>query len=136
MIKPAASQIPLSAERDDNAHDVLVSVIVPVYNEAPVLDAFHARLSLTLNQLDGVQSEVLYIDDGSTDESFAKLESIHAHDARVGLVRLSRNFGKESALSAGLDLARGQAVVVIDADLQDPPELLVDMMNVWREGAD
>lgn len=136
MIKPAASQMSLSAELDDNAHEVLVSVIVPVYNEAPVLDAFHARLSSTLNQLEGMQSEVLYIDDGSTDESFAKLEAIHSHDVRVGLVRLSRNFGKESALSAGLDLARGQAVVVIDADLQDPPELIIDMMNVWREGAD
>lgn len=115
---------------------VSVSIVVPVYNEASVLRAFHARLRQALDQLTAETFEVIYIDDGSTDASFARLESLQAQDPSVGIARLSRNFGKESALSAGLDFAKGQAVIVIDADLQDPPEVIPAMVHAWRHGAD
>lgn len=101
---------------------VSVSIVVPVYNEASVLRAFHARLRQTLDQLTAETFEIIYIDDGSTDASFARLESLQAQDPSVGIARLSRNFGKESALSAGLDLAKGQAVIVIDARCLSTPE--------------
>jgi glycosyltransferase involved in cell wall biosynthesis len=115
---------------------VTVSIVVPAYNEASVLAAFHSRLRLALSPLTTETFEVIYIDDGSTDTSFARLKNIQAQDPSVGIARLSRNFGKESALSAGLELAKGQAVIVIDADLQDPPELIPDMVHAWRHGAD
>lgn len=113
-----------------------LSVVVPAFNEEAVLPAFHRRLSATL---DGLRErvEILYVDDGSDDRTRAVLQRLRAEDGRVGLLELSRNFGKEVALSAGLHHARGAAVVVIDADLQDPPELISRLLAVQREtGAD
>ncbi|MEA2774158.1 MAG: polyisoprenyl-phosphate glycosyltransferase, partial [Acetobacteraceae bacterium] len=99
-----------------------ISVVVPAYNEASALDLFHGRL---LHALAGLESwEVVYVNDGSTDGTLSVMEALHRTDNRVALVSLSRNFGKEIALTAGLDHAAGDAVVVIDADLQDPPELI------------
>jgi glycosyltransferase involved in cell wall biosynthesis len=112
-----------------------VSVVVPVYNEEAVLAEFHRRLAAVLDGL-AAPSEIVYVNDGSTDGSMAVLAALHAGDARVAVVDLSRNFGKEAAMSAGLDHAGGDAVVVIDADLQDPPELIPDMIRAWREGHD
>ncbi|RII82814.1 glycosyltransferase family 2 protein [Neopusillimonas maritima] len=123
-------------EEDLRAAPLFLSIVVPVFNEATGIDAFHSRLQQTLSQMNGIASEILYIDDGSTDTTPRKLEKIHDQDANVSIARLSRNFGKESALSAGLDLAKGQAVIVIDADLQDPPELIPAMVHAWRQGAD
>ena len=100
----------------------LLSVVVPVFNEEAVLPAFHQRLGAVLGDL-GDDCEVLYVDDGSTDRSAAILAQLQAADRRVGVARFTRNFGKEQAMSAGLKLSRGAAVIVIDADLQDPPEL-------------
>lgn len=114
---------------------LLLSVIVPVYNEEAVLPAFHRRLSATLTGLPG-RYEVLYVDDGSSDRSLALLHELGRVDPSVGVVRLSRNFGKEQAISAGLQLAAGEAVVIIDADLQDPPELIPLMLETMRNGAD
>ena len=88
--------------------------------------AFHARLAATLDAL-GDPAEVVYVNDGSRDRTLALLERLRASDPRVGVLDLSRNFGKEVALTAGLDQARGEAVVVIDADLQDPPELIPEL---------
>ena len=110
----------------------VLSVVVPTYNEAAVLEAFHRRLAAVLDAL-GEGAEVVYVDDGSRDLTPALLERLWARDARVVVVELSRNFGKEVALSARLHHARGDAVVVIDADLQDPPELIPRLIAPWRE---
>ena len=113
----------------------MLSVVVPVFNEEEVLRAFHRRLVAVLNTIDG-DWELIYVDDGSTDATALILKELQTVEPAIGVVRLSRNFGKEAAMSAGLRLARGKAVVVIDADLQDPPELIPDMLNAWRQGAD
>jgi glycosyltransferase involved in cell wall biosynthesis len=111
-----------------------ISVVVPAYNEAGGLDIFHRRLQRALAGVDSW--EVVYVNDGSTDDTLAVMEILHRIDDRVAVVGLSRNFGKETAITAGLDHAVGDAVVVIDADLQDPPELIPDLMTCWRAGFD
>lgn len=112
-----------------------LSVVVPVYNEIEVLPVFHQRLMSVLADLD-IPSRVLYVDDGSEDASGDWLQALAAAEAQVGVLQLSRNFGKEAALAAGLDHATGAAVVVMDADLQDPPELIVEFVAQWRAGYD
>jgi len=112
-----------------------LSVVVPVHNEQAVLDFFHERLGGALRDL-GADVEILYVNDGSTDGSLDLMIRLRAGDARVSILDLSRNFGKEVAISAGLDLASGDAVVLIDADLQDPPELIPALIERWREGFD
>jgi glycosyltransferase involved in cell wall biosynthesis len=114
-----------------------LTVVAPVYNEQAVLPEFHRRLAAVLDKLAAdVDVEVIYVNDGSGDGSMPLLTEIHRSDARVCIVDLSRNFGKEIATSAGLDHARGDAVIIIDTDLQDPPELIPDMLGAWRAGAD
>ena len=113
----------------------VLSLVVPCYNEAAGLASFWARASDALDGL-GVASEAVFVDDGSRDTTFAVLAALAARDPRVRVVGLSRNFGKEIALAAGLDHARGDAVVPIDADLQHPPELLRELVARWREGHD
>ena len=111
-----------------------ISVVVPAYNEAGGLDRFHRRL---VSALTGLESwEVVYVNDGSSDATLAVMEAAHRGDDRVAVVGLSRNFGKETAITAGLDHASGDAVVVIDADLQDPPELIPELVAQWRAGFD
>ena len=112
-----------------------LSVVVPVYDEGEGLLAFHARLSRVMHDI-GESWEVVYVNDGSRDSSLAVLEGLHADDPACAIVNLSRNFGKEIAMTAGLDHARGAAVVIIDADLQDPPEVIPDLVAAWREGWD
>nr|WP_240987409.1 glycosyltransferase family 2 protein [Cupriavidus taiwanensis] len=112
-----------------------MSVVVPIFNEEAVLQQFHARLCHVMANVSS-DYEIIYIDDGSRDRSLAILQQLKAGDERVGVVELSRNFGKEAALTAGLDVSRGDAVVVIDADLQDPPELIPSLIEKWREGFD
>jgi len=114
---------------------VELTVVVPVYNEAPVIEDFHRRLAAVLDTLP-TTAEVLYVNDGSTDDSMRLLRGFADTDPRVVLLDFSRNFGKEIALTAGLDHAGGDAVIVIDSDLQDPPELIPDMLREWRAGAD
>ena len=115
--------------------EVSLSVVVPAYNEQDVLTEFHRRLAAVLDGLP-LTAEVVYVNDGSTDDTLAVLHRLRAADPRAGIIDLSRNFGKEIALTAGLDHASGDAVVVIDADLQDPPELIPQLVNHWREGYD
>jgi polyisoprenyl-phosphate glycosyltransferase len=111
---------------------MLLSVVVPVFNEADGLAHFHARLKASLEKIPSPY-EIIYVDDGSRDASRTVLADLRDGDATVGLINLSRNFGKEAAMTAGLDHARGDAVVVIDADLQDPPELIGELYRVWQE---
>ena len=114
---------------------IVLSVVVPAYNEQEVLPEFHKRLTTALVGL-GVTYEVIYVNDGSRDGTMEVLRSFHDHDERVVVVSLSRNFGKEIALTAGLEHVRSEAAVVIDADLQDPPELIGKLVEQWRAGHD
>ena len=129
----------LSAARSANAASASaagsISVVVPVFNEEAVLPEFHRRLAAVLDRL-AEPVEIVYVNDGSHDGTMPLLAALHDADPRVAVVDLSRNFGKEVAMSAGLDHANGDAVVVIDADLQDPPELIPDMFRAWHEGHD
>lgn len=111
----------------------VLTVVVPCHDEAAILETFHARLSSVMEAI-GLSWDVLYVNDGSRDATLGILEAMSVRDAHVGFLHLSRNFGKEIALAAGLDHARATgAVVVIDADLQDPPELVPELVRVWRE---
>ncbi len=112
-----------------------LSVVVPVYNEQEVLLEFHKRLSSALDSL-SLDSEVIYVNDGSTDNTLQIVRDLSKKDAKVAFIDFSRNFGKEVALTAGLDYATGDAVVVIDADLQDPPELIPELFKNLQEGYD
>ncbi|NOX76321.1 MAG: glycosyltransferase family 2 protein [Gammaproteobacteria bacterium] len=116
-----------------------LSVVVPAFNEQDVLPEFHRRLSAVLDEVCAqghVSAEIVYVNDGSVDESANVLTDLRDADARVAIIDLSRNFGKEIAMTAGLDHAHGDAVVVIDADLQDPPELIPEMILHWQTGYD
>jgi glycosyltransferase involved in cell wall biosynthesis len=112
-----------------------LSVVVPVFDEEAVIDAAFERLRAVLVAM-GEPFEILFVDDGSRDSTPAHLERLRAADERVGVVTLSRNFGHQMAISAGMEMARGRAIVVIDADLQDPPEVIPRLVERWRAGAD
>lgn len=114
---------------------VNLSIVVPAYNEEQVILEFHRRLSAVLDKL-AVSSEIVYVNDGSRDNTLSLLKGLLISDQRVAIVDLSRNFGKEHAMTAGLDKAEGEAVIVIDSDLQDQPELIPDMVAKWQEGYD
>jgi len=111
----------------------LLSVVAPVFNEEGNVRAFCER---TVAALEGVPIELVLVDDGSSDGTAAILEELAAADRRIRVVTLSRNFGHQTALTAGLEHATGDAVVMIDADLQDPPELIPDLVDCWRKGSD
>jgi dolichol-phosphate mannosyltransferase len=114
----------------------LVSVVVPVFNESAVIPAFYERASSAMSALPNADYELIFVDDGSKDDSYAQLAGLAASDPRVRVVKFSRNFGHQVAITAGLDHASGDAVVVIDADLQDPPEVIAQMVEQWRAGFD
>ena len=121
------------------ASPVILSIIVPVKDEEAAIQTFVSRVSGIIERLNDPAArsyEILFIDDGSRDSTLPAIMAANASNGRVRGLSLSRNFGKEAALSAGLDHARGQAVVPMDVDLQDPPEVLGDMMSKWRGGFD
>jgi polyisoprenyl-phosphate glycosyltransferase len=119
----------------DEAAPPLVSVIVPVKDEQESILTFVTRVSAVLADVTKDEGwEILFIDDGSTDATLAAITAAHLEDGRIRALSLSRNFGKEAALSAGLDHARGRTVVPMDVDLQDPPEVLGEMLEKWRDG--
>jgi dolichol-phosphate mannosyltransferase len=109
------------------------SLVIPIHNEELTLPELHNRLLPVLEQLDG-ETEVLLVDDGSKDASWQFIDELHSVDGRFKGVQLSRNFGHQVAITAGMDLSNGQAVAVMDADLQDPPEVLLEMAAKWRQG--
>jgi dolichol-phosphate mannosyltransferase len=111
------------------------SVVAPVYNERESLAAFCARTLDVMERL-GQPFELLLVDDGSSDGTAELLRALATHDSRVRVARLSRNFGHQLALTAGMDLARGQAVITLDSDLQDPPELIPQLVAKWRAGGE
>lgn len=119
----------------DEATPPEYSLVVPVYNEEETLPELVRRLRLLLERLDGA-SEVIVVDDRSTDRSYELALEARETDPRFKVLRLSRNFGHQVAITAGMDVAAGNAVIVMDADLQDPPEVVLDMASRWREGYD
>ncbi len=119
-----------AAVKDTELH----SVVVPMFNEESVAEQFVARATATLTKL--TEYELIVVDDGSEDRTYEILKRLADHDSHLKLVRLARNFGHQTAISAGMALAAGDTVTVIDADLQDPPELIPDMVERWRAGAD
>lgn len=122
-----------SAMRQDQ-----LTIVVAAYNEAEALPALHPRITAVLDDLrpEGIDGRVLYVDDGSGDNTWQVLQQMAAGDPRIGLLRLSRNFGKEAALTAGLDRVDNGAALILDADGQDPPELIPQFVAKWREGYD
>jgi glycosyltransferase involved in cell wall biosynthesis len=121
------------ATGSDGHPSVTLSFVVPIHNEQENLEVLTLRLGLVMDELDET-CEAIMVDDGSRDNSYRVLKGIHQRDARFKLVRFSRNFGHQAAITAGLDLASGDAVVVMDADLQHPPEVVPAMVASWREG--
>jgi dolichol-phosphate mannosyltransferase len=113
----------------------MISIVVPILDEAEILPELHRRLAAVADRL-GEPVEMVFVDDGSGDGSAAWLDARAAEDPRVGVLHLSRNFGHQPACSAGLDAARGDAVVLMDGDLQDPPEAIPDLVKAWKGGAE
>ena len=114
----------------------LLSIVVPCFNEEEVLPEMHCRLVNVLESIPTLAFEIIYVDDGSRDATLDILRGFQQADSRVRVVVLSRNFGQQMALTAGLQSAAGEAVAVIDADLQDPPEVIIEMLDRWRQGVD
>ena len=114
----------------------LVSIVAPFYNEGEVVESFYQAIRSMLDGLPDTRFEVICVDDGSRDDTLQRLISLTDRDERFSVIELSRNFGKEAALTAGLDAAEGDAVIPIDADLQDPPELIPALIAAWQKGAD
>lgn len=113
----------------------LVSVVVPIYCEESLIGVLYQRLDAALTVLPhGYEHEILFVDDGSHDGSLAELIALRDGDARVKVLSLSRNFGHQAAITAGMDAAAGHAVVIIDGDLQDPPEVILEMVDAWKQG--
>ena len=133
----------MTMQNDQIAHDHttrpsgrrLISVVVPAYNEEESVEEFHKRLTAVFDGRD-CDLEIVFVNDGSKDRTMEILRSLLESDNRIRILDLSRNFGKEIALTAGLDHTRGDAVVVIDVDLQDPPELIPELMREWEAGYD
>ncbi|MGD9661372.1 MAG: glycosyltransferase family 2 protein [Porticoccaceae bacterium] len=136
MSKNTSGENPQKAPQEERLGLKLVSVVVPFYNEEQGVDRFYASLCAHLDNFCGYHFEVVCVDDGSVDKTLKLLQKIAANDRRFRVVELSRNFGKEAALTAGIELSKGDAIIPMDADLQDPPELIGDMLQSWRDGAD
>lgn len=113
-----------------------ITLLIPAYNEEPVLEKLYSRLAALADKEKAYEFEFLFVNDGSRDQTLSVIETLGAQDSRISYVNLSRNFGKEIAMIAGIDHVQSDALVIIDADLQDPPELIPKMIKHWEEGYD
>ncbi len=116
---------------------MFLSVVIPFFNEEEVIEALYVQLTDTWHQLSvetGATWELICVNDGSSDRTMEMLRALHQKDGRIKIIDLSRNYGQQIAISAGLDYAQGEAVIIMDADLQDPPELMRDMIQEWQQG--
>lgn len=114
----------------------LITILIPCYNEEDVINICHGEVTKVIDTMP-FDFEIIYVNDGSKDNTQSLMETIQEKDTRVVVVNLSRNFGKEAAMTAGIDITRGDALIILDADLQDPPALIPDIINKWKEtGAD
>src|ERR1019366_1574034 len=111
------------------------SIVAPVFNEAETLPHFYERVAHIMEDI-GETFEIVLVNDGSRDKTYAIMKELHEKDARVRVVDFSRNFGHQIAISAGLDYAQGDAVVILDSDLQDPPEVIPELIARWKDGAE
>ena len=111
-----------------------VSVLVPAYNEEKVLPYFYQKIRIIMDEHEQYKWEILFVDDGSSDKTLSILQNFRQEDKRINYLSLSRNFGKENAMLAGFDYVTGDCMIVMDADLQDPPSLIPQMLDYWREG--
>ena len=114
-------------------HNIIYSLVIPIYNEEDNIGQLYDRICIVMNQL-AIDSEIILVDDGSSDRSLAMIQELRIKDPRVRYLSLARNFGHQIAITAGLNFVQGQAAIVMDADLQDPPELVPDMLKLWHEG--
>ena len=112
----------------------LISILIPCYNEQASLPALYTELSKTINELSHYDFEVLFVNDGSRDNTLDLIKALHEADSRVSYIDLSRNFGKENAMLAGFDHVKGDCMIIMDADLQDPPSLIPQMLQAWEDG--
>ena len=131
--RPSPS-VPLASE--SRRAPSLLSVVIPCYNEEEVIGETIKRLRSFCAGLADLDVELIFVDDGSRDRTRTLLKGLAAEDARIKLICFARNFGHQIAVTVGIDAARGDAVVLIDADLQDPPEVILQMVEKWREGYD
>jgi len=118
------------------AHRIELSLVIPTFNEEGNVQRLYEHIKVVLDKLHIDAYEVIFIDDGSSDASLQRIEDLRSQDARVHYLQFSRNFGHQHALKAGLDYARGAAVISLDADLQHPPALIAEMVQLWRNGAE
>ena len=140
MTRPPSAEAPAAGDdaRGPFGADAarLLSVVAPCYNESPVILRFHRELAAVLDGLAGLTTEIIFVDDGSTDDTLTLLNELSRTHPTVRVCSLSRNFGHQIALAAGLDRAAGDAVVLMDSDLQHPPELIREFVDKWRDGHD
>jgi dolichol-phosphate mannosyltransferase len=136
MLKTPETTLETIATRrvKDEPERPVYSIVAPVFNEAETLPRFYDRIIAVMEGL-GEPFELILVDDGSTDASYEAMHDLYARDHQVRVISFSRNFGHQIAISAGLDHARGQAVIIIDSDLQDPPEVIPDLVARWKDGA-
>ena len=113
-----------------------ITILIPAYNEEESLGALYERISKIMNSMTNYEFELLFVNDGSKDKTLSMIKELRAYDSRVCYVDFSRNFGKEIAMIAGLDYTTGDCVIIMDADLQDPPELIPQMVELWEQGYD
>lgn len=118
----------------EHTNKKIISILVPCYNEAVVLNQFYQRLSQVITNIPQYNFQFMFVNDGSKDQTLDIMRELHEKDSRVSYVNLSRNFGKEIAMIAGIDYLMGDAAIIMDADLQDPPELIPEMISWWEKG--
>ncbi|MEC4350496.1 glycosyltransferase family 2 protein [Escherichia coli] len=114
----------------------LLSIVIPCYNEEDVLNETISQLDMFCNKIQDLDIELIFVDDGSKDQTRTILKKYSSRNNKVRIIGFSRNFGHQIAVTAGIDASNGDAVVLIDADLQDPPEVIYQMIDKWREGYD
>ena len=113
-----------------------ISIVVPMYNEEEMAVICYERISKVLKELDNYESEIIIVNDGSKDKTLQIIEELAQKDSKLKVISFSRNFGHQAAVTAGLKETKGDAIVIIDADMQDPPELIKDMISLWEQGND
>ena len=123
-----------SKEHKETSTKQLLSVVTPCFNESEVVRLFHSAVKPVLETLSDLEYEIIFVDDGSSDDTLTQLNEIASQDETVRVCSLSRNFGHQIALTAGLDFARGDAIVLMDSDLQHPPTSIPELVEKWREG--